>query len=307
MTDRGDASGTGYWSPATGAYRYDLLAVVDGARDWADRAPAGRRHHWKPSAPGKGPSSRPAPVTTWRRPSVRPSGRATSPSPRAPRAPWPRVAAAATADPSGAVGGFAAADGAFLPLVCTLNATKVTDTIGALLGLDHGELDAAALATPLGAGGLVVLPYFDGERTPNRPKATGVLSGLRTTTSAAAVVRAAFEGVVCAQLDGLDRLVEVVGALDGRLVLVGGGARSEAYRRILADVAVRPVDVLRSDEQVAAGACVQAAAVLHQRAPAEVAAAWNLAAADVIEPSPSPSASVAELRAAYAARRDAEG
>jgi xylulokinase len=215
------------------------------------------------------------------------------------------VAAAATADAGGAVCGFASADGAFLPLVCTLNATRVTDTIGTLLGLDHEQLDAAALGTPLGAGGLVVLPYFDGERTPNRPKATGVLSGLRTSTSPAEVARAAFEGVVCAQLDGLDHLASVVGALDGRLVLVGGGAHSAAYRRILADVAGRPVDVLRSDEQVAAGACVQAAAVLHQRAPGEVATAWNLAAADVIEPSPSSDA-VAELRAAYAARRDAE-
>jgi xylulokinase len=303
VTDRGDASGTGYWSPATGDYRYDLLAVVDSARDWSSvvprvAAPLEAVGTWRGAtvAPGTGDNMaaalgaalRPGDVAI----SLGTSGTVAT------------VAAAPTADPTGAVCGFAAADGTFLPLVCTLNATRVTDTIGALLGLDHEKLDAAAVATPLGAHGLVVLPYFDGERTPNRPKATGVLSGLRTSTTPADVARAAFEGVVCAQLDGLDRLAAVVGALDGRLVLVGGGAHSAAYRRILADVAGRPVDVLRSDEQVAAGACVQAAAVLHQRAPAELAAAWNLAAADVIEPSPSDA--VAELRAAYAARRDAE-
>jgi xylulokinase len=305
VTDRGDASGTGYWSPATGEYRYDLLGVVDGSRDWTNALPrvAGALEAvgtWEGAvvAPGTGDNMaaalgaalRPGDVAV----SLGTSGTVAT------------VAAAATADPTGAVCGFASADGAFLPLVCTLNATRVTDTIGALLGLDHQQLDAAALGTPLGARGLVVLPYFDGERTPNRPKATGVLGGLRTSTSPADVARAAFEGVVCAQLDGLDRLAEVIGALNGRLVLVGGGAHSNAYRRILADVAGRPVDVLRSDEQVAAGACVQAAAVLHQRAPAEVAEVWNLAAADVIEPSPSLTSAVAELRAAYAARRDAE-
>jgi xylulokinase len=304
VTDRGDASGTGYWSPATGDYAYELLDVVDGSLDWTNvvprvAAPLERVGTWQGAivAPGTGDNMaaalgaalRPGDVAI----SLGTSGTVAT------------VAAAATADPTGAVCGFASADGAFLPLVCTLNATRVTDTIGALLGLDHAQLDAAALATALGAHGLVVLPYFDGERTPNRPKATGVLSGLRTSTSAGDVARAAFEGVVCAQLDGLDRLTDVVGALDGRLVLVGGGAHSAAYRRIIADVAGRPVDVLRSDEQVAAGACVQAAAVLHQRAPAELATAWNLAAADVIEPSPSAEAA-AELRAAYAARRDAE-
>jgi xylulokinase len=304
VTDRGDASGTGYWSPAENAYRYDLLAVVDAERDWTTALPrvAGPLEAvgtWQGAvvAPGTGDNMaaalgaalRPGDVAI----SLGTSGTVAT------------VAAAPTSDPTGVVCGFAAADGAFLPLVCTLNATRVTDTIGSLLGLGHAELDAAALAAPLGAHGLVLLPYFDGERTPNRPKATGVLGGLRTSTTPSDLARAAFEGVVCAQLDGLDRLAEVVGALDGRLVLVGGGARSAAYRQIMADVAGRPVDVLRSDEQVAAGACVQAAAVLHQRAPAEVAEAWSLAAADVVEPSPS--AAAADLRAAYAARRDAEG
>src|SRR5205085_11974027 len=85
-----------------------------------------------------------------------------------------------SADPSGTVAGFADATGRFLPLVCTLNATKVTDAVARLLGVDHERFDALALAAPPGAGGLTLVPYFDGERTPDRPDATGTLTGLRS-------------------------------------------------------------------------------------------------------------------------------
>src|SRR4029077_13738197 len=85
------------------------------------------------------------------------------------------VTAIAAADPSGAVAGFADATGRFLPLVCTVNATKVTDAVAGWLGVDHGDLDALALSAPPGAGGVVLVPYFDGERTPNRPGASGAL------------------------------------------------------------------------------------------------------------------------------------
>src|SRR5204863_7974746 len=87
------------------------------------------------------------------------------------------------ADPSGTVAGFADATGRFLPLVCTLNATQVTDAVARLLGVDHDELDALALSAPAGADGLVVVPYFNGERTPNRPDATGLLAGIRSDVS----------------------------------------------------------------------------------------------------------------------------
>ena len=83
------------------------------------------------------------------------------------------VSESPTADARGAVAGFADATGRYLPLVCTLNATKVTDAIARWLGVDHGRLDALALDAPPGAGGVVVVPYFDGERTPNRPDASG--------------------------------------------------------------------------------------------------------------------------------------
>ena len=217
-----------------------------------------------------------------------------------------------TADPSGAVAGFADATGRFLPLVCTLNATKVTDTIGRLLGVDHQELDALALAAPLAAPfvarPLTLVPYLDGERTPNRPSATGTLTGLRNDVTREELARAAVEGVVCGLLDGLDALHAAgvptpVHGSDGRLVLVGGGARSPAYRQVLADLSGAPVVVPVTDELVATGACVQASAALHQVPAADVMAAWHLTAGTVTEPAPGSADRSVAVRAAYAEGR----
>jgi xylulokinase len=179
------------------------------------------------------------------------------------------------ADPTGAVAGFADATGRFLPLVCTLNAAKVLDTVAALLGVDHNGLDDLALKTPAGAHGLTLLPYLDGERTPNRPDATGILAGLRTSHDRADLARAAVEGVVHGLLDGLDALAAQGITLDGRLVLTGGGAKSRAVRRAFADLSGRAVEVHADAEAVARGAAVQAAATLAGGHPAEVARAWR--------------------------------
>jgi xylulokinase len=215
------------------------------------------------------------------------------------------VADRPTADATGAVAGFADATGRYLPLVCTLNATKATDAVARLLGVDHHGFDALALGADPGSGGVVVLPYLDGERTPNRPRATGVVAGLRSDVSRETLARAAVEGVVCGLLDGLDALGAVAPVDAGVLHLVGGGSRSAAYRQVLADLAGRAVVVPDGDEHVARGACVQAAAVLHGRPPAEVAAAWAPAPVSVTEPGAG-AAGAAEVRAAYAARRDRE-
>ena len=91
-----------------------------------------------------------------------------------------------------------------------------------------------------GAGGLTLLPYLDGERTPDRPDATGLLAGIRSDVGREQLARAAVEGVVCGLLDGLDALSAFAPA-DGRLILVGGGARSRAYRQVLADLSGRTV------------------------------------------------------------------
>jgi xylulokinase len=209
----------------------------------------------------------------------------------------------AVADPSGIVAGFADANDRHLPLACTLNATKVTDAVARLLGVGHDQFDQLALASAPGAGGLTLLPYLDGERTPDRPAATGVLAGLRSGVEREQLARAAVEGVVCGLLDGLDALAGLA-ATDGRVFLVGGGARSLAYRQVLADLGGRAVVVPRADEHVAAGAAVQAAAVLSGTPPGEIAEQWALDTGDVVEPGPAAEAA-SDVRAAYAELRDA--
>jgi xylulokinase len=291
-TDRGDASGTGYWSPAAGAYRTDLLEIVDRERDWAAMVPpvlAPELAHGTGDnmAAALGLGLRPGDVAI----SLGTSGTVFA------------VSDVPTSDSSGAVAGFADATGRFLPLVCTLNATKVTDTVAGWLGVDHPGLDALALASPPGARGATLLPYFDGERTPNRPEAAGLLTGLRADSTREDVARAAFEGVVCGLLDGFDALVAAGVPVGGRLFLVGGGARSDAYRRAVADLAQRAVTVVDAQELVALGACVQAAARATGRAIAEVQDAWALGRGTEIEPT-APADAAAETRARYAAARD---
>ena len=300
VTDRGDASGTGYWSAASGTYRHDLLALVDAERDWSSAVPpvlgpleAAGEWNGAVVAAGTGDNMagalgvglRPGDVVV----SIGTSGTVYG------------VSDEPVADPSGIVAGFADATGRHLPLVCTLNATKVTGAVRRLLGVDHDELDRLALAGPPGAGGLTLLPYFDGERTPDRPDATGVLAGLRSDVSREEIARAAVEGVACGLLDALDALASVA-PTGGQLIVVGGGARSRAYRQVLADLSGRALLVSRSPEQVATGACVQAAAAVAGAEPADVADAWDLGAGDVVEPGPG-AAATADVRAAYGALR----
>jgi len=301
-TDRGDASGTGYWSAAAGTYRFDLLAMVDSDRDWTSAVPPVLGPHdvageWRGAqvGPGTGDNMAGALGVGLRSGDVAVSI-GTSGTVYA-------VSDTPTADPSGIVAGFADASGRYLPLVCTLNATKVTDAIARLLGTDHVGLDELALAAAPGAGGLSLLPYLDGERSPNRPEATGVLSGLRSDVSREQLARAAVEGVVCGLLDGLDAL-SAFAPVGRRLLIVGGGAHSQAYRRALADLSGRAVLVPRGDQQVASGACVQAAAVVTGAEPADIADRWRLGEGDEVEPGPGATAA-ADVRGAYGALRDA--
>ncbi|HEX4821591.1 MAG TPA: FGGY-family carbohydrate kinase, partial [Acidimicrobiales bacterium] len=166
-------------------------------------------------------------------------------------------------------------------------------------------LDDLALEATPGAGGMVLLPYLSGERTPNRPNASGALAGITGDVTRASMARAAYEGVVCGLLDGLDALHAATGAgngHDGRTFLVGGGARSPAYRRIVADLSGRPITVAADDEHVALGACVQAVAVLHECAPMDVTDAWKLGEGTVVEPDPR--VDRVGLRARYGRLRD---
>jgi xylulokinase len=150
-----------------------------------------------------------------------------------------------------------------------------------------------------------MLPYLNGERTPNRPNARGLVSGVQSHVTRADFARAAYEGVVFGLLDGLDALRRATGVTrggTGRTVLVGGGARSPAYRRIVADLSGLAITIPEGEEHVAIGACVQAAAVLHERAPEDIAQAWGLGAGTLVEPDAL--VDRAALRARYAAVRD---
>jgi xylulokinase len=287
VTDRGDASGTGYFDPAKDQYRDDLLAIVDRELDWSTRVPevlapdaiAGTTNVLGPDAvvaPGTGDNMaaalgigvQPGDVVV----SIGTSGTVYA------------VSDTPTADATGAVNGFADATGRFLPLVCTLNATKVTDAIARLLGVDHARLDALALDPGADATEVVLVPYFDGERVPNRPDATGSISRLRSDVTREQLARAAYNGVVCGLLDGLDALSAAGVPTDGRMILVGGGARSTGYRQLVADLSGRVVRVPHGTEHVAAGACIQAAAVLRGRSPLDVASGWHLGASDDVQP-----------------------
>lgn len=273
VTDRGDASGTGYWAPSSGEYRWDILSLIDKERDWSSvvprvAAPTEVVGEWNGAkvACGTGDNMAAA-LGLGLQPGVAVLSLGTSGTAYA-------VSDHPTADVSGFVAGFADATGRFLPLACTLNATKVTDAIGRLLGVGHDEFDRLALAAPAGAGGATLLPYFDGERTPNLPKATGLISGLRSDVSREQLARAAVEGVVCGLLDALDALALQTPLSAVRLV--GGGARSAAYRQVVSELCDLPVMLADAEEAVATGACVQAAAVALEVSHGDVAERWGL-------------------------------
>jgi xylulokinase len=187
-------------------------------------------------------------------------------------------------DLSGAINGYADATGAFLPMVTTLNAAKVTDAFRRLLDVSVKEFDNLALSAPPGANGLVLVPYLDGERSPNLPDARGSLHGLRTVTTRACFARAAIEGVLCGLLEGGEILARCGVESNGRLILTGGAARSRSYRQVLADLTGRTVLVSPTTETAAAGAAVQAAAALTSSPMAEIATDWAPALEIAAEP-----------------------
>lgn len=200
-------------------------------------------------------------------------------------------------DPAGEVTGVASCTGGYLPLACTLNATKVTDWTAAMLGVDVRELGDLALAAPIGEGP-VLAAFLDGERTPNRPDAVGVLAGITTGTTREQLARASFEGVLLGLVRAHDRIRSVGASADGAVTVMGGGARSTAYRQILADLLGRPVSVRDADESTARGAALQAAAVLRGSTVASVAEALR---PDVVTTT-DPAGSVPdEVRARYLA------
>ncbi len=257
-TDRSDASGTGYWSAIVDDYRLDLLQRALGR---VVKVPRVLKPEESPGqcgsarlGPGAGDNASAALVVA---PmdgdvivSVGTSGTVFASSD------------VLMPDSSGTVAGFADATGRYLPLVCTLNAARVLDGVARILGVDQQGLSDLALSAPPGADGMVLLPYFEGERTPNLPESTGELYGLSLKTSSPAhIARAAVEGLLCGLADALDA-VESHGVEIERVRLIGGGSQSEALRRIAPAIFGRPVLVPSPGEYVADGAAFQAMWVL---------------------------------------------
>lgn len=302
VTDRGDASGTGYFG-VTGSYRLDLLARAFGRDDVV-----------LPRVLGPGEAAATTPDRVLLGPGTGDNAGAalglgaqvgdvivslgTSGVVSA-------ISSTPTADPSGTIAGFASATGDFLPLACTLNAARVLDAACALLGVDHAGLAELALSAPAGADGLVLVPYLEGERTPNRPDATGSLHGLTLASSTPGhLARAAVEGLLCGLADAIDALA-AEGVPVRRVFLVGGAARSDAVARIAPAVLARPVLRPTPGDYVADGAARQAAWVL---AGAAAPPDWPVGGAttggtagqpDVFEAEATPS-----VRERYAAARD---
>ncbi|WP_433785418.1 xylulokinase [Actinomycetospora sp. CA-101289] len=263
-TDRGDASGTGYWSTVSGDYRPDLLEMAFGRTLRVPRVaePAevvGRTSDGLAVSAGTGDNAGaalaigpgPGEVVV----SIGTSGTVFTGHDRP------------TTDASGAVAGFADARGGFLPLVATLNAARVLGVGARLLGVEPDGFDELALAAEPGAGGLVLLPYLDGERTPDRPQAQGRYVGLTTTSGTREnLARATVEGMLCGLADGVDAMT-AQGVPARRALLIGGGSRSRAVAELAPDVLGVPVEVLAAQEYVALGAARQAAWALHGEEP----------------------------------------
>lgn len=275
LGDRGDASGTGWWSPDSGDVDEGLLALAGGQLEWlpeilGPNVTAGHAHTMVRGAlvgPGTGDNMGAALAL-----GLTPGDLAISfgtsgtvfTSSKDP-----------TFDARGEVAGFADAAGRYLPLVCTLNATKVSEWAIGIAGGKVRDLDRIGALAPPGSNGVVLIPYLDGERTPLLPESTGTLSGLRTTTTIADIVRASVEGVVSGLLGGVEALERCGVDTRGRMLAVGGGARSALYRQVLADLSMREIITLDpAVDRVAVGAAAQAASVLDGTNPDQVGATW---------------------------------
>ncbi len=275
-TDRGDVSGTGWWSVRDGTYAAAVLAAVDldprllpevvapeltaGQVNTAAAALTGLRAGI-PVAVGTGDNMAAAlglglrvgvPVV-----SLGTSGTAYT------------VSARPAADPSGTVAGFADAEDGYLPLACTLNCTLAVDRHAAWLGIDREQVAANT--------SVVSLPYLDGERTPNLPSASGLLVGLRHATTREEVLLAVYEGAAASLVEALGSIDEHSSGLDptAPLVLIGGGARGRVWQDVVGRLSGRPLRIPEPAEFVALGAAAQAAALLTGESASAIGERWG--------------------------------
>ncbi len=161
-------------------------------------------------------------------------------------------------DPEGEIAAFCDSTNRWLPLLCTMNVTVATEMVREDFGWSHEKYAAESNRIPAGSNGLLLLPYFEGERTPNVPEGTGVWFGVnKKTFEAGHFARAAMEGVTLGMNYGLRRLAEL-GVRPKQIRATGGGAKSKIWRQIMADVFNTQVVTLKVSEGAAYGAALQA-------------------------------------------------
>ena len=282
FTDRSDASGTGYFDPTTSTYRRDIFARaiksdreiylprIVASTEFGGETPGGVK-----IGAGAGDNAGAAfgvqAVAGDVVVSLGTSGTAFS------------VSTTPTHDGSGEVAGFADVTGNFLPLVCTLNAARILDAAARILGVDFDRLSDLALSAPAGANGLTLLPYFEGERTPNRPDATGVFAGMNLSNSNPEnIARAMIEGMLSGLADAVQSLTNL-GVSVNRIFLVGGAAKNPAVGQIASSLFGREVVIPPAGEYVANGAARQAAWALKGEIPQ-----WDLGKVHHVQSQPTP-------------------
>ncbi|MEV0869175.1 xylulokinase [Brachybacterium paraconglomeratum] len=277
FTDRGDASGTGYYSTREEEWKPELVEAALGKGLELPRLPEAPNEVMARTASGAaiaagtgdnmgaalGLSLGPGDVSV----SIGTSGVCAMVSDTRP------------GDASGTVTGFADATGRFLPMTTTINASRILEAGRALLGVSHEEMAELALASEPGANGVTLLPYFDGERTPNRPHARATLTGMSTSTTREDVARAYVEGLLCSLADGITSLEERTGTAARRITLIGGGARSRAVQQLAPAIFGREVTIAPDGEYVALGAARQAAWAL---AGTEEPPAWEISGSRIV-------------------------
>jgi xylulokinase len=308
VTDRGDVSGTGWWSPITAEYLEQVLRLTSVDLDVAMLPIV-----LGPSEPAGTLTAESAAFLGLRAGTIVGPGTGDNPAAglavNAPRG-YPvlslgtsgtvfTTSSVPSTEGTGTVVGLADATGAFLPLACTLNCTLAIDWFAALLRRDRN--DAAASSR-----GVVVLPFLDGERTPNLPLAAGSVVGLRNSSTPGEVLRAAYEGAAFSLLDAMD-LVNANSsgiAPDAPLLLVGGGANGTVWRECLADLSGRPIAIVDIAEQTAYGAAIQAKAVLDGLDVRAVAGDWSRAPEIVVPARQADLATMERIRETRAALLD---
>ncbi len=296
-TDRGEASGSGWWSPRDERDRRDLLALAVGQNKadilrlptvygpneavgalTAEAASALGLAEGTPVGPGTGDNMAAA-LGVGAAPGEMVISLGTSGTAFA-------VSEHPTADREGEVEGFADATGRFLPLACMLNCTRVVDTVGAMVGLSRADALNLAGSVEPGAGGLLLMPYLAGERIPNLPTATGSVSGLTMENATPAyMVRAALDGVAAGLAYALEALARL-GVSASEVTLVGGGSQHDTWRQAIADATALPVIVRGGTEHAARGAAMQALAVARNESIDDVVKRWRPEVVAQIEPRP---------------------